>query len=452
MAWARLLFLLLLLVPRAAPAEPFRLSRALGLPESLSLSLEHRVRYEALDDQFRVGRAGDDDILAIRTLLHGEWRATPQLTFGAEIADSRAYLDDPSTPVGTSIVNAVELLQAYADLHTDDLLGGRASLRLGRITLNLGSRRFVSRNRSRNTINGFTGFDGRWRDEAGHELRAFYVLPLRRRPADRPSIDDDDVQLDKESFDVQLFGLHGGLELPFGSRLELQLIGLHEEAGAGSTRNRDLYTPGLRLLRPPARGRFDYQIESAVQLGRSRASATSTVDLDHRAHFHHFEVGYSFAAPWSPRVALQYDYASGDEDPDDRDDERFDTLFGSRRFDFGPTSIYGAFARANLSTPGLRVQVKPGARVTSFVALRAFWLAERRDAWTTSGVRDPAGRSGRYVGSQIDFRLRVDLLPGNVRLETGFAHLFDGGFIESAPNSNRQGDTSYGYLELTFRL
>ncbi|NNL64871.1 MAG: alginate export family protein, partial [Myxococcales bacterium] len=419
---------------------------------SFSLSLVHRIRYEALDDQFRVGRAGDDDLLALRTLLHGQWRATPSLTFGVEIADSRAYLQDPSTPVGTSIVNAVELLQAYADLHGEHVLGGRASLRIGRLTMNLGSRRFVSRNRSRNTINGFTGFDGRWNDADGHSLRAFYLLPLRRRPADRPSLDDDDVRLDEESFDIQLWGLHGGFALPWGDRVELQLIGLHEEAGAGGTRNRDLYSPGLRLLRKPARGRFDYQLESVVQLGRSRAGATSTVDLDHRAHFHHVEVGYSFDAPWSPRVALQYDHASGDEDPNDRKNERFDTLFGSRRFDFGPTSIYGAFARGNLSTPGLRIQVKPGDRTTSFVALRGFWLAERRDAWTTSGVRDPAGRSGRYVGSQIDFRLRYDVVPGNVRLETGFAHLFDGGFVKSAPNSNRQGDTTYGYLELTFRL
>ena len=444
---------LVLAVPFPAMAEPWRLDAALGLPDSLSLSVEHRIRYEALDDQFRAGRAGNDDLLLLRTLVHGRWRVGGGLTLGAELQDSRGYLDDPSTPLDTSAVNALELLQAYAEIETE-LFGGASELRVGRITMDVGSRRFVARNRFRNTLNGFTGIDWSWEGSGGHTARAFYVLPLRRRPSDDDELRDDDIQLDVESFDVQLWGLQSSTGLPCGDgrdRFELFVFGLHEEAGAGGTRNRDLYTPGFRVWRSPRAGAFDYQIESAVQFGGSRTARTGG-DLDHLAHFHHLEAGYTFDVPWSPRVALQFDHASGDEDPDDGDDERFDTLYGARRFDFGPTSLYGPFARANLTTPGLRVQAKPRVGVSSFVAVRGFWLASDRDAWTPAGVRDPAGDSGRYLGTQIEWRIRWDLVPGNVHLETGLAHLFDGGFVRHAPDSNRQGDSSYGYAQLRFRL
>jgi hypothetical protein len=82
-------------------------------------------------------------------------------------------------------------------------------------------------------------------------------------------------------------------------------------------------------------------------------------------------------------------------------------------------------------------------------AYRGFWLASKKDAWTTSGVVDPAGDSGRFIGQQLEFSLRWDVLPGNLRLETGYAHLFAGNFIDDAPNSNREGDSDYVYTQAT---
>jgi hypothetical protein len=59
-------------------------------------------------------------------------------------------------------------------------------------------------------------------------------------------------------------------------------------------------------------------------------------DLDHDAEFYHWEIGYAFNAAWSPVLLLQFDSASGDEDPFDNRNDGFDTLFGERRFDFAP--------------------------------------------------------------------------------------------------------------------
>ena len=44
------------------------------------------------------------------------------------------------------------------------------------------------------------------------------------------------------------------------------------------------------------------------------------------------------------------------------------------------------------------------------------------------------------------------IVPGNVTLETGLVHRFDGGFVRDAPNSDRPGDSSFAYAALTFAL
>ena len=151
-------------------------------------------------------------------------------------------------------------------------------------------------------------------------------------------------------------------------------------------------------------------------------------------------------------VVLAVYHASGDEDPSDGRNGRFDTLFGARRFEFGPTGIYGPFARSNLFTAGGRVQVRPRAGVSAFLAYRGFWLAQKRDRWTTSGVWDPTGQSGRFLGHQIEIRGRWRPLPGNLLLELGWAHLFQGEFARTAPNAVATRDSDYFYTQVVIQL
>lgn len=87
----------------------------------------------------------------------------------------------------------------------------------------------------------------------------------------------------------------------------------------------------------------------------------------------------------------------------------------------------------------------------AFVAYRPVWLAEARDAWVATGVRDATGASGDFVGQQIEARVRFRV-PGNVSLDVGFAHLFRGRFARRAPNANPSGDPSYVYGEASFEM
>jgi hypothetical protein len=440
-------------------ASPWRLHDALRLPDWFTLSIEQRTRYENIDNQFRKDANGGDQVVAFRTLVLAEatsagWRV------GAEFIDARITADDAGTPVDNTVINETELLQAYLAWETRDIVGTGLvfNAKLGRQTLDLGNRRLVARNAFRNTINSFTGVDLQLTASNDWQLRTFFFLPDFRLPSETDQLRAERSVLDREDPNNYFWGVFGRKsQLPWNTQGELYVFGLHENDEPNlATRDRRLYTPGLRWFKDPAPGQIDLEIEAAYQVGTSRAStkSTDTSTLDHAAHFEHAQVGYTFGLPWDPRFVAQYDYASGDNNPNDHSNNRFDTLFGARRFEFGPTGIWGAFARSNINSPGYRLIVKPQSTVSAMIGHRLYWLASSRDAWTTTPVtasgtlQDPTGRSGSFVGHQFEASVSWAVLPKNLTVEAGWAHLSKGDFAKNAPGAPRDhGDTDYFYAQ-----
>lgn len=151
--------------------------------------------------------------------------------------------------------------------------------------------------------------------------------------------------------------------------------------------------------------------------------------------------------PWSPHLSLEFDYASGDG----RSGKftRFDTLFGMRRADLAPAGIYNALGRANLIAPGLRVKVSPSKRIDAFTAHWPIWLASRLDSFSTPGVRDPSGNSGRFAGHQFEIRVRYWALPKRLRLEWNGLLLAKERFLKDAPNAVAGGNSFYNSFNAT---
>jgi hypothetical protein len=307
------------------------------------------------------------------------------------------------------------------------------------MTLDLGSRRLVARNEFRNTINAFTGLDVQWTSSVRDIVRAFAVMPVVRLPSEPERLKDNDIAFDRENTDALLWAaFFQSRPLAAQITVEAYVLGLHEgDSGSAPSSNRQLYTPGVRALRPPTPGELDFQLEVMGQFGRSRgsAAATDTTDLDHLAFSLHASSGFRFDVPWAPRLVLQYDYATGDNSPDDGANNRFDPLFGARRFELGPTGLYGAIARSNVSSPGVRFEVQPHRAVDAFAAYRLLWLASARDAWTTAALRDPAGDSGSFVGQQVEARVRWHVLPRNLSFDVGGALLLRGELAADAPSA-----------------
>jgi hypothetical protein len=434
----------------------FTLNESGVLPNWLSLAVQHRTRYETLNSQFRANSKGSDQVLSLRTLAQATVRLYPSFRIQLELQDSRAELADSGTAVSTGIVNAAELLEANLQWLAKGLFqeGSRSLLRGGRLTMDIGKRHLVARNRFRNTKNAFTGVDWIWKAKNGDTVRAFFTLPVNRQPTSQTELLENDAAFDEETLDRIFWGVFFATpSLSWGDKGELYLLGLHERDGPDfATRNRELYTPGFRFYRVKKKGHLDYEWESTFQFGKSRVTPASSDmrDLDHFAHFHHVEVGYTFPVAWSPRLVLAFDYASGDADSNDGTHGRFDTLFGALVFDYGPTSIHRPFVQSNITGHGLKFEIQPHNQVFIYIHYRVFWLASDTDVWAgNSNLRDPTGRSGSYLGNQLFVRGKWQALP-NVHLESGVAYRIDGDFQKTAPGSPGEGNTVYFYIATTF--
>jgi len=439
---------LLLVIPGHASAEeaaPPTLQAAIGNPDNLKVSGSIRLRYEALDGQFRPGFDARDDLVSIRSTLFAEWD-TGIVRIGGELYDSRSYDTDPGSVLTTGEVNALEPVQAYlaADIDQPFGKGSKLVLQAGRFTMNLGSRRLVAADDYRNTTNGYTGIraDLRLADRTSATL--FYTLPQQRRPDGLDDLRNNRIALDRENGSLRLFG--GYVARPLGHRhvlAELGYVRLQErDQPHHPTRNRSLHSTSARVLAEPKAAKADFEVEGIYQFGTVRSGLTAQApQLDVAAWFLHAEAGYSFARSWKPRLSVEYDRASGDGPG--RKYRRFDTLLGMRRGDFAPAGIYGAIGRTNIETIGLRAEVTPDSRTDMFIGARALWAESATDAFSTTGVRDPAGASGRFAGYQLEGRGRYWLVPHALRAEINAAYLAKRGLLRDAPNAPGHGDTVY---------
>lgn len=436
----------------AEERAPWRLSGALESPAWLRFGLEQRTRFERLKDDFRATHAGDSTGVLLRTLLDVQLVSGP-FTADVELIDARAYTTD-GTPLNTTLIDPLDVLQAHGRLRAADVLaaGDALTVTIGRQTMDLGSRRLLARNAFRNTINAFDGVDLQWSRAKQHALRTFAVMPVRRLPQDADALGDNELELDRGNTNAVLWGAYAGAVRSEG-QVEGYVLGLHERDGVDTaSTNRQLVTAGARALRTPRAGRLDFQVEGIVQLGTSRAStmATDTEDLSHRAASAHASIGYQHDHAWKPRAALSYDFASGDGDPDDGVAGRFDPLFGARRFDFGPTSLYGAIARTNVNTPGVKLEAAPRTGLDGFVGYRAVWLAAARDAWVPAGLRDRTGDAGTFVGQQVEAQVRWSALPKNLAVELDAAYLIRGGFAREV--ANRTAPATYVAVQVALTI
>ncbi|MFB0612253.1 alginate export family protein [Aurantiacibacter poecillastricola] len=406
-----------------------------------------RVRYETFDGGFRPGGIESDDAVLFRTLLNARYNGDG-FRLGATLQDSRAYANDARTPLGSSDINAVELIELFAEVD----LGESARLTLGRQTMNLGSKRLVGNPNYRNAANGFTG--ARLDTElGGGSLTAFYVLPQQRLPSEKAEVLDNAVEWDRESDDLAFWGAFYRRPNVGPLAIEAYLYGLDEDDSVDrATRNRHLYTTGIRLVTAEEKGRPDAELEVMYQTGDIRASrAPDVAELDVSAISLHAEAGYTFDTAIEPRVAVFYDLATGDEG-DAGEYSRFDPLFGPRYGDWGPSSLFGPLSRANISSFGAAASASFSSRVDAQVQLCRAWLESATDTFANTGVRDASGMAGRDAGWQVQGRLRWWIVPGVLRQELGGGWLAKGEFFDEAPNAPNHGDTHYGYamVELSF--
>ena len=421
---------------------------------AVSFSGISRARFEYLDGQFRRGLAGSDKVLAERTLLQAsaDWQ---RFSINLEMQDSRIYLDDAGTPLSGSFVNALELIQTNVAYRPSLPASARISdweVKLGRFTLDIGSRRFVERNDYRNTINGYSGVHSSASFVDQGKLDVFVVAPMNKKPSSRDDLDRNHAEADEESDTRQFWGIHYQRPNTFpGVQLDLLVYGLEEKDGDSQTLDRSVYAPGFRFLKTRQPARWDFELEAAFRFGEQSSSvAIGAPRVDVRANMVHAEFGYTFSGPWNHRLSLEYDLADGDDANTGRY-ERYDRFYGTRRGDLGNTSIHGPLTRSNAKIPGLRWMFARGDTDGRVVFQHAL-LDSASDAWIVARHRDVTGASGTEVGTTLDFRLRHWLMPQRLRLEVGGSALWFGEFAKEVPGGPDGSRTLFAYSELVLNF
>ncbi|MES2568448.1 MAG: alginate export family protein, partial [Verrucomicrobiota bacterium] len=307
----------------------------------LEIGLDYRFRYEYRDDDIRRAEGGLDEPWLHRTRAYlGVKKIIDPLRFAFEMQDARRY--NSNYPRDNRDVNEFELIRAYAELYFEDLLGHDPlgnprplSIRYGIHNFEFLDRRLIGNNQWRNTANSFQGFQA----TLGQESNDWQIDLLAVQPRDRLLYDFD------EPVDQQWFYAIIGHWRKWSDIITIEpyYLALHQSGRPGVV-EREVHSPGIRGYGKIGETGFDYEASFNYQFGYSG-------NLDLRAFGGTAEVGYSIKHPWKPRVSVFYGYATGDRDPNDQEDNRFERFFGFGR----PWSANDYIVYENISTPKLRV-------------------------------------------------------------------------------------------------
>ncbi|MGB0909546.1 MAG: alginate export family protein [Nitrospirales bacterium] len=403
-------------------------------PEWLDLSIKHRTRYETFNQSFTRGTAGSNQQIHQQTRMFLRIKNIwDPIRFTFEVADFRAPLADRGQDRSPIFVNHLDIFQLHIDLASQNFLGTGVSSRLevGRLIMDFGKGRLVAGHR----FGSFTPtFDGVQLTLEGDNNSNWGIRAFITRPVQRHSVSLDSSTPISYFSGAAISSRH----VPWANG-ELYFFQLNE---GGHLQKRDLSTIGFRVFTDPIREQMDYEIESMYQVGEVGRT-------HHFAHRHHGEIGYSFGTNWPWRLTYLFDYASGDKNPR----KNFDFLFTKRRAEYGPTGILGIIFPSNILSPiGFRTTLNPTSTITWMVSHRTFWLANGRGNFVGSGLRDPSGQAGTFLGNLFDTSINWAPQTGYLRrltFELGYARFFKGSYFDRVPQSPGTTDVDYVYTMAT---
>ncbi len=434
----------------------------------LDVGLEWRTRYEHRHNDVRYVEGGNNDPIFLRSRAWlGIRDILDPFRFAVEFQDSRVVNNSHVTTDQER--NEYDLINAYGELYfkqglgVDDRNQNRPiRFRVGRFAYETTDRRFIARNEWRNTTNSFEGFRlNLGRETNDWELDLYGMQPVRRLQ----------TKFDEANDHLWTFGAIGHWRR-WSDIVTLQAYYMGQKQTAdpnGFTAtnrlDREIHMPGFRAYGKVANW-FDFDVSYNHQLGFSGP-------LRQDAQGYTVEVGRTFDYPWKPRIMGFYGYASGDRNPNDGVDNRFDRFFGFAR----PWSADHYVIYENLKAPKVRMELQPTSKLGFELTYAWYWLASSRDRMfdilggnisntvrDTGFNRDRTGQSGDFGGHALEGRIRYQV---NSRISTvlGYTHFTAGEFVKNriAATScevlqkhpctdQRSGNTDFLYFEVLISL
>lgn len=148
-------------------------------------------------------------------------------------------------------------------------------------------------------------------------------------------------------------------------------------------------------------------------------------------------------------MQLEYDFASGDNDPADGKSREFHNLFPTNHPYYGYADLVGLRNLHDFRAAGA-MALHP--KITLELDYHHFLLASPRGPWKSAGGRvlgsDPLGRFGRDLGHEIDLTLRIPVQQ-HLSFLAGYSAFLPGRFAIH----NRGSETHhFGYIQTTFQF
>jgi len=435
--------------------------------EWLDVGLDFRTRYEYRENDLRrrndptTGatlnkyRGEPDNLWLLRTRAYvGVKDILDPLRFAVEFEDARSY--NGIYEKTDADINEFELIQGYAELYFDHVLGHNRplSIRAGRMAFEQLDRRFIGNNQFRNTTNNFEGFRVRFgKKQNDWDLDTFALQPVQRLKYD----------FDQPDERTWLYGAILSLK-QWSDIITIQPYFLgrmvdgdpYNTVASNRVNDQEIYAPGLRVYGVFGDSGFDFDANVNKQFGRKGATKTvngRSVQImeQHDALAYSLESGYTFDHAWKPRASLYYGYGTGDKNPGDNINQRLDTFYGFNQ----PWSRNDYFSWDNIHAPKARLEFTPYQDVRIDMGYNAYWLESETGGWNRANLRDRTGQSGSFLGHEFDIRMRHKLNPyvdwslSYARFTSGdYTQSFDKGNTANGPFTSEPGNFFYFEVSL----
>ncbi len=413
---------------------------------NLTVDVQEKLRFEVRENNFDFNSAlnGPQDAswLLQRFRLGLGYDVNPWLKFyiqGQDIREIGGSRPNEVGVLGAEGDDVFDILKAYVQIGN---LKQGLSATIGRQFLSYGDQRLVGPLEWLNSARSFDAIKLRYAT-ATWSLDAFVSSPVNFRDHmwnQSDFLDNDDAR-------NQLFsGLYfSTLLVPFNTTTDFYLFHKSDDGTADFGRilgDTSFITLGTLWKGDPKKlSGFDYEIEMAYQTGE-----VSGRDLS--AFAGHWGIGYNWLkSKYKPRIGIQYNYASGDDDASDGDIGTFQNLYPTNHMFYGYMDTTGWI---NMHNPQLNFSFMLTPKLKVMLDYHLYWMADTGDAWYrvngVTTVRPINARADNFRGHEIDFTAIYKINP-HVSLQTGYSLFIAGDYLADTGASD---NAHFGYVQLQF--
>ena len=171
-------------------------------------------------------------------------------------------------------------------------------------------------------------------------------------------------------------------------------------------------------------------------------------------------IGYThYEWDWKPRLAFNFDYASGDGranctiggGTDCKTANTFENLWGTNHIHMG---YMDTIAWKNMMKPSINLQFRPTKDDHIEIWATSLNLANTKDNWYRAAqgvyVFSRTNNTTRHIGDELDIIWTRFFMDGKLSFQAGYGHLFAGAYIKENLGTNTDQDWAYAQLWVNF--